>query len=324
MVTLTTGFRNSRAVAAALADLDSRLDRRGAAASPAPTGVEGVVRARIFDDTSAELAHLAADLRHAVTHDGCTWSDLVVVTRAGRTQLSLVAKELVRLGVPVEVSGDEIAIAEQPAVGTLLLALQVAADGARPEADQARLLLSSPLCGLDGVAQRKLARALLGRHQALGSSTLLLGRCLAEPVLLEGIELPEAERAAALAALLRRVAAMLEGGAEVQVALWELWDATGWPEQLRVQALHGSRRANADLDAIVEMFDLAERGDELRGSAGARTFLTEVAGQEIPADTGRELTAEGRGVRVMTAHRTKGWSSSASLSSGCRRACGRG
>jgi len=36
------------------------------------------------------------------------------------------------------------------------------------------------------------------------------------------------------------------------------------------------------------------------------TFLTEVAGQEIPADTGRELAAEGRGVRVMTAHRTKG------------------
>lgn len=306
VLTLDAGFRNTAVVAEALATLDSRLDQHHVAPLATPVKDGGTVVARIFDDESAELAHVAAELRSAVADQGCAWSDLVVVTRAGRTQLTAVAKELIRLGIPVEVSGDEIALAEQPAVGVLLLALGVAARGAEPEADEARLLLSSPLCGLDGVGQRRLARELLARHRTLGSSATLLGRCLREPVLLEGCELPEADAARSLAGLLRRVASMLEAGAEVSAAMWELWSSSGWPERLREQALHGVRRANADLDAMVEVFDLAERMDDLRGSAGALTFLAEVAGQEIPADTGRELSAENRGVRVMTAHRTRG------------------
>lgn len=303
---LTRGFRCSASVTEALACIDSRLDQRTAAPAFSAAAPGGLVEARVFDDESAELAHVAAELRHAVSYGGARWSDLVVVTRAGRTQLSAVAKELIRLGVPVEVSGDEIALAEQPGVGTLLLALEVAARGGAPESDEARLLLSSPLCGLDGVSQRRLARALLAGHRNLGTSATLLGRCLAEPELLDGIELPEAEAARSLAGLLRRTARRLEAGAEVQQALWELWDGTDWPTRLREQALHAARRANADLDAIVELFDLAERMDDLRGAAGARTFLTEVSRQEIPADTGRELSAESRGVRVMTAHRTRG------------------
>ncbi len=92
----------------------------------------------------------------------------------------------------------------------------------------------------------------------------------------------------------------------MQEALWALWDGTAWPTRLREQALRGSRRANADLDAIVEVFELAARHENLRGQSGVRTFLAEVAGQEIPADTGRELAVGGRGVRVVTAHRTRG------------------
>ncbi|AQP46975.1 hypothetical protein BW730_05020 [Tessaracoccus aquimaris] len=305
-LTLTHGFRNAEEVGRALAALDSRLDQHHAAPTPVAVQSSGDVVSRVFDDESAELAHVAAELRHAVTYQGCSWHDLVVVTRAGRTQLSAVAKELIRLGVPVEVSGDEIALAEQPAVGTVLLALGVAARGGAPEADEARLLLSSPLCGLDGVAQRRLARSLLARHRELGTSSALLGRCLGEPHLLDGIDGEDAAAALELSRLLRHTADLLRSGAEVQVALWSLWDATDWPSRLRDQALHGSRRANADLDAMVELFDLAERMDDLLGVAGATTFITEVAGQEIPADTGRELAAEGRGVQVMTAHRTRG------------------
>lgn len=303
---LTRGFRCGETVAASLTSIGARLDQRLAAPPVTPAGPGGLVRARVFDDEAAELAHVAAQLRDAVTREGCHWSDLVVITRAGGRRLSLVARELVRLGVPVEVSGDEIALAEQPAVGTLLLALDVAARGGAPEADEARLLLSSPLCGLDGVAQRGLARALLARHRGLGNSALLLGRCLAEPELLDGLDLPEAGAARALAGLLSNCSTLLGDAADVQQALWALWDGTGWPQRLREQALRGGRRADADLDAVVELFELAERTEGLRGAAGARTFLTEVSNLEIPADTGRELAAESRGVRVMTAHRSRG------------------
>ncbi|MHA6511927.1 ATP-dependent helicase [Tessaracoccus sp. Z1128] len=304
--TLGTGHRASQRVAEALRTLSSRMDARYAPPSPLASLLAGEVRARVFDDTSAELASVAAELRHSVAVEGLAWADLAVITRAGRAQLSAVAAELMRLGVPVDVSGDEIALAEQPAVATLLSAVSVAARGDGPEADEARLLLSSPLCGLDGVSQRRLGRELLERHRSLGSSSVLLGRCLTEPSLLEGVDTEEASSARALAALLAEARRALAEEAEVQQVLWGLWDATPWPSTLRDRALRGSRRANADLDAIVELFDQASRQPELRGAPGARTFLNEISGQEIPADTGRELAVSRRGVRVVTAHRTRG------------------
>ncbi len=305
-VVLSRGHRGRTGLSEGIAALQARIGGPIDLPPPLPAGPGGTVRTRVFDDWGAEVAHVAAELRHAVAAENLDWSDLAVVTRAGRAQVGAVAAELVRLGVPVEVSGDEIALAEQPAVATLLLALDVAARGGTPEMDEARLLLSSPLGGLDGVAQRALGRALLARHRTEGTSAALLARSLTDRSLLAGIDTPEAGAAAAVGDLLRGAHEALERGAEVQDVLWALWDGTGWPARLRERALGGSRRADADLDAVVELFEQAARDDELVGAAGAATFLADVSGQEIPADTGRELTVSGRGVRIVTAHRTRG------------------
>lgn len=305
-ITLDWGFRSDDELARAHATLRFKMEARPSFKPPGPPTAGGVVAARVFDDESAELAHVAAELRHAATHDGVPWGQMAVVARSGRAQLSSIAKELIRLGVPVDVSGDEIALSEQSSVATLLLALRISVRPTGPEADEARLLLSSPLAQLDGVAQRKLGRALLGTHKHLGTSVMLLSRCLTEPALLEGLDTPEAESARQLAALLAGARELSDADAEVQEILWHLWDGTQWPGSLRESALRGSRRANAELDAVVELFELASRNDDLRGAAGVDTFVTEVEGQEIPADTGRELDLVGRGVRVVTAHRTRG------------------
>lgn len=302
---LREGHRNAPPVEAALRRFASRLDG-GLPAASTPADTSAAVRVRIFDDEAAELAAVASELRAAVVHDDLRWEDLVVIARAGRTQVSAIAKELIRLGVPVDVAGDEIALAEQPVVATLLMALGVAAAGGVPCGDESRLLLSSPLCGLDGTGQRQLGRQLLERHRTLGTSDVLLSRAFSEPTLLEGIESEAAEQTRRLGAVLRDAAALIADGAQVQEVLWQLWDSTPWPGRLRDQALRGSRRANADLDAVIELFELAARMPQLRGKAGARTFQAEVSGQEIPADTGRELDLGGRGVRVVTAHRTRG------------------
>lgn len=303
---LSAGHRCSAGVVAGLTAIQTRINGPLDPPPPLPAAAGGDLRARVFDDAAGELAHVAADIRRAAAADGLAWSDMAVITRAGRAQVGAVAAELVRLGVPVEVSGDEIALAEQPAVSTLLLALDVAARGGAPEADEARRLLSSPLGGLDGVAQRTLGRALLARHRTEGTSAALLARCLAEPMLLDEIPTAEAGTALRLARTLRRAAERLKEGAEIQEVLWLLWDATSWPARLREQALRGSRRADSDVDAVVELFELASRSEDLVGAGGAATFLTEVSGQEIPADTGRELSLAGRGVRVVTAHRARG------------------
>ncbi|MEO7847436.1 MAG: ATP-dependent DNA helicase [Arachnia sp.] len=304
---LRDGFRSSAAVRGALNSLRTRLDASGAPDTPSPApGPDGVVACRVFDDEPSELAHVAQQLRQAVLTDGLHWSDLAVIVRSGRAQLPVMARELTRYGVPVEVAGDEVPLAGQMAVQVLLLGLAVSATGGRPDPDQAHRLLTSSLCGMDSVASRRLGRALRAAHPDGGHSAHLLGRSLAEPELLEGIEGDEAASARALADLLRRAAALLDESRPVQEALWALWDGTPWPEHLRRAALGGSRRANHDLDSVVELFDLAERREDLRGRAGARAFAAEIAGQDIPADTGRELDLVGRGVRLLTAHRAHG------------------
>ncbi len=306
-VQLAEGFRNGAAVGTALGVLASRLDARGAPVRPTPAPpVDGLVTARIYDDEPTELAHVAQQLRQAVLRDHLQWSELAVVVRSGRAQLPVLARELNRFGVPVEVGGDEVPLAGQMAVRVLLLALAVAAGGGCPDSDQAHRLLTSPLCGMDSIGSRRLGRALRVAHPDLGHSSLLVGQCLSHRELLQGIDTHEAVAARGLGRLLQGAAEVLDEGRPVQEALWVLWDGTQWPARLRRAALGGSRRANHDLDSIVELFDLAGRREDLAGRAGALTFAGEIAGQDIPADTGRELDLVGQGVRLLTAHRSKG------------------
>lgn len=116
-------------------------------------------------------------------------------------------------------------------------------------------------------------------------------------------------RAATLARLLMRIEEMVIGGASAEDALWALWSGTNWPQRLRTRAVSGgeeSRRANRDLDAVCSLFEVAQRSEEIAGRRGLSSFLAEVAGQQIPADTQRESDLRGGAVRVMTAHRAKG------------------
>lgn len=304
---LRMGFRNGQAVKEALDSLSLRLDAAGAAPRPlASRGVVGRVTSRVYDNETAEIVHVAQQLRHAVLNDRLKWSELAVVVRSGRSQLPILARELNRYGVPVEVGGDEVPLASQMAVRVLLLALAVAAGGGQPDPDQAHRLLTSPLCGMDSVALRALGRSLRSAHPDEGHSTVLLGQCLARPELLGDIASAEATAAVSLSGLLKEATGLLDEGRSVQETLWALWDGTGWPLQLRRAALAGSRRANHDLDSLVELFELAGRREDLAGRAGALAFAGEIAGQDIPADTGRELDLVGRGVRLLTAHRSKG------------------
>lgn len=305
-VALTRGFRTGPAVTEALEALRLRLSAIGAAPPVAPaSGPAGVVTSRVHDDEAAEVAHVAQHLRQAVLCDGLTWADMAVIVRAGRTQVGPLARELTRFGVPVDVAGDELPLANQPAVRVLLLALRVAAQEGRPDADQAHRLLTSPLCGLDSVDLRSLGRALLATHNEQGNSVQLLGRCLAERHLLDHIDGEAGAAARRLASTLAAAAKGLAGGARVQDVLWQVWDSTGWGTSLREAALGGSRRAHHHLDAVVELFDLAARREDLAGAAGVRTFVSAVEDLEIPADTGREQDLSGRGVRVLTAHRAR-------------------
>ena len=260
---------------------------------------------------------MADSLRSAHLRDNLAWTDMAVLVRAGRTMIPGLTRALVAAGVPVEVAGDEIPLAADPAVRPLLLALQVAARGCAPTTDEALLLLTSPLGGMDSMATRRLGRALREAERAeLGGaalprpSTELTSLALRhEDILDDCPPSADVDAARAVAQLLRSCEHAIRTGSTAEEALWLLWSRTAWPEKLRQLAGRGGeagRRANRDLDAICALFDIAARSEEVSGLRGVTGFLAEVEAQQIPADPFRESELRGSAVRVLTAHRAKG------------------
>lgn len=289
---------------AGLVDCWQRVaDRLSAADAPPPMASlsgSSAVEARLYDDEIAELTHIAEQLRAAHLREGVPWADCAVIARMGRGELSLVAHTLRQFGVPVEVAGDEIALAEQPAVRTLLAALRVLTR-ASIEPDDAAALLVSPLGGLDSLRLRGAARRLRAERG------LTCAQALSEPGLLADDVDDSLVHIRRLGQLLAKARAEAQNNASVHRVVWTLWQGTQWPQQLREAALFGGdARANGHLDAVTELVDHAQRADTLVGLGGIETFLSSVAEQQIPADTGRESDPRGRGVRLLTAHRAKG------------------
>ena len=324
VVVLGRSHRLAPALVAATAGVARRLGAPpvatdAVAAYRAPTARPGRSRADAWTFTSEpdQAARIAAELRAAHLDDKVAWGEMAVMVRSGRRQLPPLARALVDAGIPVEVAGDEIGLADELSVRPLLLALQVAARGGASDADEAARLLTSGWGGLDAVSLRVLGRAL--RH---GRVAVTGADAVAAALSGDGEEVPPDVHEAAQGplAVLRARADLLRGAADLVEAnrrpedvLWHLWSGVAWPEELRAVALRGgeaARRAHRDLDAVLALFTLAGESQAPGGQLGVRAFLAEVAEQQIPADVQREAAVRGRGVRLLTAHRAKGlqWS----------------
>lgn len=287
---------------------------------PAPGLPYGRVEAYTYDSPGAEADQIAELLRAAHLRDGVPWDAMAVLVRSGRAMIPSLSRALSAVGVPVEIAGDEIPLAIDPAVSPLLLALQVAARGRAIDPDDAQVLLTSPLGGLDAMAVRRLGRALRRAERAeLAGTSLprpsnqLVATALRHVELIGDLlttdDRPELRAAATLADLLARCERCIADGGTAEEALWVLWSGTAWPARLREQSAVGGetgRRANRDLDAICALFDIAHRSEEVAGLRGVTGFLAEVEGQQIPADTLGEADLRGSAVRLLTAHRAKG------------------
>ncbi|MGZ6827986.1 MAG: ATP-dependent helicase, partial [Mycobacteriales bacterium] len=191
--------------------------------------VTGAVEAHTHPSVGAEAEAIADLLRREHLERGTDWSRMAVLVRSGARSVPLLRRVLTAAGVPLEVAGDEVPLAREPAVAPLLLALRVAADPAALTTEAARQLLLSPLGGADPAALRRLGRELraldrLARAEA-GLSPLpapsgeLLREAVADPRNLLTLEDRVARPAARLAGLLAAARAALADGPEQ--ALWE-------------------------------------------------------------------------------------------------------
>jgi superfamily I DNA/RNA helicase/RecB family exonuclease len=269
---------------------------------------DGAVDVAVFRTASEEAGYLAGVLR-AAHLDGMAWSRMAVLVRSTNTVLGAVRRALVSAGVPLAVRGEDLPLAEQPAVAMLLEILRCVLDPALLTEDVAERLLLGPVGGADIVYLRRLRRVLRGLVEP--DEPVLLAPAVSDErgaaVLPEHVRRP-VERVAAVLAAGR--AACDTDGASPEDVLWAVWDASGLSRRWQAASVSGGptgAAADRDLDAVVELFDTAARyTDRLPGATLAR-FAEHLAAQQIPGDTLAGGTGDDADVvTVLTAHAAKG------------------
>jgi superfamily I DNA/RNA helicase/RecB family exonuclease len=126
------------------------------------------------------------------------------------------------------------------------------------------------------------------------------------PGLAGGAAVAAARQVAALLALATQTA---QDGGTAHDVLWAVWQACGLAAAWQQASAAGGSRgaaADADLDAVVALFDAAARFTARLPQGSPRLFLDSMGGQEIAGDTLAERAVRGDGVAVLTAHRAKG------------------
>jgi len=278
---------------------------------------------RLYESEAAQADHLADLLRRV--HAGASevfpglclpWSDMAILVRSGRRDLPVLQRALVAAGIPVEIARDDLPLAATPSVRPLLDVLRAAAEvdgGLSPQ--RAVSLLCSPLGGLDSRGVARLGRELRRRVAAAGdkapaASHELIAQAVRDPAAVDGLDRALAEPVVSLSGIIERAGAAAAQGFSPARILDQVWRATSWPDQLRREALAGGRRAreaNQALDAVMELFDHAERMD--RAFESVRTvadFLTQLDEQVIPAAPDLQKAWNAEAVRLLTSHRAKG------------------
>jgi superfamily I DNA/RNA helicase/RecB family exonuclease len=287
----------------------------------------GSVRVVIAASASQEAALIADVLRRAHLTDGVPWSRMAVLVRSAVRQVPALQRALTVAGVPAVVAGDELPLTAEPATRPLLQLIAAAVQPAGLDEQTAAELLTGPLGGTDALGLRRLRRGLQAAARAAGQPPAEepLATALRDPRELVQAGWPsgaadlapedDARAIGAALAAARRVASLLEvaraaaqDGTPHDV-LWAVWEASGLGTHWQAASAAGGSRgaiADADLDAVLALFDAAARFTARLPQGSTRLFLDSLAGQEIAGDTLAERAPRGDCVTVLTAHKSKG------------------
>jgi len=319
----------SRRVAARLPRAVGRLDpsasREHRMLLPLDGADAGRVQIMTAASSSQEAALIADTLRRAHLLDGIPWSHMAVLVRSAVRQAPALQRALTAAGIPVSVAGDELPLTVEPGTRPLLRLLTCAM---RPEAmdeQAAAELLTGPLGGTDALGLRRLRRGLLAGARAAGGPPAAepLAQALRDPRELTPAGWPDDAAAATdpqvavdpAVTAARKIAALLDvaraanrDGTPHEV-LWAVWSASGLAARWEEASAAGGPRgalADADLDAVVTLFEAAARFTARLPLGSTQLFLDSLAGQEIAGDSLAERAPRGGAVSVLTAHRAKG------------------
>ncbi|MFJ3956394.1 ATP-dependent helicase [Arthrobacter sp. NPDC090010] len=257
-------------------------------AEAAPTEEE--VTATVFHGSGHELRYLAGQIQAEHLKGGRGLEDMAVLVRNG-AEVARVQRYLLSRGIPVRVALGETAVRDEIAVRPLLEIMGIVLGQAELDPERAVALLSSRVGGASSLDIRRLRQRLRTVERASGggrNSDELLIDALNEPHWLEdlGLEARHAVRIARMLAAGHRAAA--EPAANGETVLWAVWKAsalaTPWAETALDSGPSGAR-ADRDLDAVMALFESAERFATQFPGSGAAQFYDYLTTQELPMDT---------------------------------------
>lgn len=285
------------------------------------------------------LPHLADQLvlqqvLEAHHKHGVPWNRIAVLVRSGAEMKSL-ARVLDAHGVAVARSISDTVLHEEPAIRPLLRLLEVAGlsqDAAGLNYQDVVALLSSAYGAVDAVQLRRLHQELLTLDRSLGEDApqltqpddfaelsraelLLLHVVTTEGVAeqLQAMESAQSEKFGWILRPLDRIRRMAHAArtairdenlaGEPEQALWQVWEAAGVAERWQHHAAGkdlAARQANRNLDAVITLFQTAERFVGQDSGATVADFIDYIGSLELPMDSIAETGQQYQAVEVLT------------------------
>jgi RecB family exonuclease len=237
---------------------------------------------------------------------------MAVLVRSPGSLTSAVRRAFAQISIPV--AGELEALATNASIAPFLLLAEIAVKTKSLNTENVERLLLSECGGADAISLRRIRRSLLATRaeddKRSGNQLLI------EAVDTGDISIEGAEPILRINLLLTkaRVAAR-KADARGEDLLWAIWDnaqtsdgaklSTQWQEI----ALRGGNRgaaADRDLDAMMQLFQSAQRFSERFPLSGAHAFIREVSAEVIAGDV---ITAQGQRpdcVEILTVHAAKG------------------
>jgi superfamily I DNA/RNA helicase/RecB family exonuclease len=266
---------------------------------------EPTVTAHLVASEVHELRLVAERILDLQLNGNRRLEDIAVIVRTG-SALAQLQRYLSGQGIPVKVPVAENPVRDEAAVRPLLDAFRVVLDPELLDAEMAVSLLTSRIGRATAINLRRLRQALRKAELTEGggrASDALLVEALQDPEAMFrlGWEAKNAARLGRMLAAGRKAAQDPAGNAET--VLWALWSESGCSDYWAAQALAGGPagiRADRDLDAVMALFQTAERYvDQLPGS-NARQFLDYLLDQELPMDTLAARAQRADAVEILT------------------------
>lgn len=307
---LTAGYRMSPAITEAWQRIIRRIPLaaglQGRQIIPAPVPQNSACQALVFENSTLEERFIAQRIVQLNLYEQCNLSDIAIVVRNG-SQVRSFSRFLEGQGIAVQVPPAEIPLKDEGAVRPLLDLLELAhRDSVADDPLLMQHLLLSRY-GMSTALEIRRLRQLLRQQEAAGggrrSSQELLETCLREPQLAQNLGKP----AFGLQRLLKMYGALQDelatGTATPETALWAMWDASGRAKAWREEALGSgtsARRADHDLDAVLSLFQAAERFVDQLPGASVTQFIEHILHQDLPMDSLATRAAGGQTVTVLT------------------------